>query len=623
MKKQGQDENLAKTSKDSIPDYDWLFQNDGKSGGKKKGGFLSKIIKINLKPILLSLFVYLFQALPTFVIPLATADIINAVTSVTLPVDFSNPIWTRIILDVLITIASILFNVPTTTLRWEIASKMLRKTSAGIRMALIRKLQSLSITYHKDMQTGKIQAKFLRDMETLDGFFSSVTHGLLLHIISLIIYTIIAVVRSGWVSLFFLLIIPINVLLRNAFHKKVRNVHKDYRINNENMSARLSNMMEMMSITRSHGLEATEIDVAQQEVTRVENSGRKMDKTIASFGAWAFVVNQSLSICCLVFCVVLAMRGHIQIGDIVLYQSLFTSISGAVSAIVNSMPNIYAGVEAVDSLAELMNATDVEVNLGKPIMPKIEGKIEFKDVCYKYPNTEQLVVKDFNLNVAPGECIAIVGHSGSGKSTLINMVIGLLLPVSGHVLVDGKSMEEINRSEYRHYISVVPQNSILFSGSIKDNITYGLNHYSEEDLQRVIEMANIKEFVDDLPNGLETKIGEHGDKLSGGQRQRICIARALIRNPQILILDEATSALDNVSEYQVQQAISSAIQGRTTFVVAHRLSTIRNADRIIVMENGECVEMGTYDQLMDKKGKFFELKSLNDLTNKKAEQELA
>jgi ATP-binding cassette subfamily B protein len=203
------------------------------------------------------------------------------------------------------------------------------------------------------------------------------------------------------------------------------------------------------------------------------------------------------------------------------------------------------------------------------------------------------------------------------------MIIGLLLPVSGQVLVDGKSMEEINRSEYRHYISVVPQNSILFSGSIKDNITYGLSHYTEEELNRVIEMANIKEFIDDLPDGIETKIGEHGDKLSGGQRQRICIARALIRNPQILILDEATSALDNISEYQVQQAISSAIQGRTTFVVAHRLSTIRNANRIIVMEDGECVEMGTYDELMNKKGKFFELKNLNDLTNKKAEKELA
>ena len=623
MNTKQQQVNSTKTKVDSIPDYDWLFQNDGKSGGKKKGGFLSKVVKINLKSILLSLFVYLFQALPTFVIPLATADIINAVSSITLPVDFANPVWIRILIDVLITIASILFNVPTTTLRWNIASKMLRRTSAGIRMALIRKLQSLSITYHKDMQTGKIQAKFLRDMETLDGFFSSVTHGLLLHIISVIIYTVIAIVRSGWVSLFFLLVIPVNVFLRNAFFKKVRSVNKDYRINNENMSARLSNMMEMMPITRSHGLEQTEITVAQHEVSKVESSGRKMDQTLASFGAWAFVVNHVLSICCLAFCVTLALLGHIQIGDIVLYQSLFNSISGSVTAIVNNMPSIYAGIEAVDSLSELMNATEVEVNLGKPVMPKIEGNITFDNVNYKYPNTEQWVVKDFNLDVKPGECIAIVGHSGSGKSTLINLVTGLLLPVSGQVLVDGKSMEEINRSEYRHYISVVPQNSILFSGSIKENITYGLTHYTEEDLNRVVEMANIKEFVDDLPNGLDTKIGEHGDKLSGGQRQRICIARALIRNPQILILDEATSALDNISEYQVQQAISSAIKGRTTFVVAHRLSTIRNADRIIVMDDGVCVEMGTYEQLMEKKGKFFELKNLNDLTNKKAEKELA
>jgi ATP-binding cassette subfamily B protein len=203
------------------------------------------------------------------------------------------------------------------------------------------------------------------------------------------------------------------------------------------------------------------------------------------------------------------------------------------------------------------------------------------------------------------------------------MIIGFLPPTEGELLIDGKSIKDFNLTEYRSHISVVPQSAILFSGTIRENITYGLSHYTEEDFNKVVEMANLNEFVKDLPDGLDTQVGERGEKLSGGQRQRVTIARALIRDPQILILDEATSALDNVSEYHVQKAIASSIQGRTTFIVAHRLSTIRDADRIVVMENGEAVEIGTFDELMDKKGKFYELKKLSDLTSKKAEQELA
>jgi ATP-binding cassette subfamily B protein len=612
-----------KTQKETIPDYDWLFNEDS-DRDRKKSRFLSKIIKINIKPILLSLFIYLFQALPTFMIPLCTADIINVVTE-TIKTGVTNDTWIRLGINVGIVLFSIILNVPTTVLRWKVASKMLRKTSAGIRMALVRKLQSLSITYHKDMQTGKIQAKFLRDMDTLDSFFSSMIHGFVLHLISLIIYIVIAIVKNGWVSLFFLLIVPFNVLLRNAFYKKIRAVNRDYRVNTEGMSAKLTSMMEMIPVTKSHGLESEEIYSVQNTVQKVEKSGIKMDKTIANFGAWAYVVNNGLSIMCLTFCAVLCLNGigGMQVGDIVLFQSMFSQISGAVSALVNSMPQIYAGREAVDSISELMHSSDVERNIGKPTMPTIKGGVSFENVCYAYPNTEHVVIKDFSLDVKEGECIAVVGPSGSGKSTLINMIIGFLPPTSGKVKIDGKDICEINLSEYRHHISVVPQNSILFSGTIKENITYGLSHYSEEDLQRVLEMANLNEFLSELPNGVNTLVGEHGDKLSGGQRQRISIARALIRNPQILILDEATSALDNISEYHVQKAISSSIKGRTTFIVAHRLSTIRNADRILVMENGVCVENGTYEELIAKKGKFFELKNLNDMTSKKVEKDMS
>ena len=246
--------------------------------------------------------------------------------------------------------------------------------------------------------------------------------------------------------------------------------------------------------------------------------------------------------------------------------------------------------------------------------------LEVKNIIKSFGATE--VLKDISFELEQGQALAIIGSSGSGKSTIINLLIGLLEPTEGMILIDGVPLNEMSRQTYRHFISVVPQNSILFAGTVRENITYGLDRYTEEDLQRVVKMANVEEFVKDFPEGLDTQIGEHGGRLSGGQKQRITIARALIRNPKILILDEATSALDNISEYHVQKAISSLIKGRTTFIVAHRLSTIRDADRIVVMENGEAVEIGTYEELMAKKGKFYELKNLNDMSYREAEAAL-
>ena len=324
----------------------------------------------------------------------------------------------------------------------------------------------------------------------------------------------------------------------------------------------------------------------------------------------------------MVFCAVLAVKGKISVGDIVLYQTMFVSLSAYVSTLVNVMPSLGAGFDALSSVSEIMSVKDVEMNIGKLSVPAISGNVEFRNVYYKYPGAEDYIIKNFSLKVKAGECIAVVGSSGSGKSTIMNLIIGFLTPVSGCVLIDGKPLNECNLSEYRHHISVVPQNSILFAGSIRDNITYGLSRYTEEELQKAVELADLSEVIAGLPSGIDTDIGEHGDKLSGGQKQRVTIARALIRNPAILIFDEATSALDNISEYHVQKAISSCIAGRTTFIVAHRLSTIRGADRILVMENGECAEEGTYEELMAKKGKFYELKNLNDINTKTAEEAL-
>jgi ATP-binding cassette subfamily B protein len=220
------------------------------------------------------------------------------------------------------------------------------------------------------------------------------------------------------------------------------------------------------------------------------------------------------------------------------------------------------------------------------------------------------VLKHLNLHVNQGETIAFVGESGAGKSTILNLVIGFHLIEEGKVLIDGKDMREIDLRSYRKHLAVVPQTSILFSGTIRENIIYGCENVSDEQLAKVVKAANLTDLIESLPQGLDTMVGEHGGKLSGGQRQRIAIARALIRNPQVIVLDEATSALDSISERLIQEALHNLTDGRTTFIVAHRLSTIRDADKIAVIADGHCVEYGTFDELMELKGEFYRMKMI-------------
>ena len=612
------------SQKPFIPDCDYLFNEQVQSKGKKKTPFLRNIFKKNFLSLVVSSLLFIFQNLPVWLTPLITANIINMATVQIATKTTPTPeFWQSIFINAIILVIIIVQNVPSTILRRRITDTMVRRISGGIKCSVVRKLQSLAITYHKDILTGKIQSKFLKDTEKIEMFLRHIISTLIPNIISIIIAVGISVVKNGWVSLFFLLIVPCNVSLGLFFRNKVKRQAKEFRLRNEQMSNKLTTMLGMVQVTKSHGLEEIEILSAREAIANTTESGVSFDRTNARFGSTVFAVTHTLNTVCLIFCIVLAVNGSIGVGDIVLYQSLFSQISGYVTNLVNLLPEFSTGADAVNSVSEIMNATEIETNTGKIIVPKITGNLRFENVTYRYPNTEIDVVKDFSLDVKQGECIAVVGSSGSGKTTLMNLIIGFMQPVSGKFYVDDKSIDEINLSEYRHNLSVVPQASILFAGTIRENITYGLTHYSEEDLKRVCEIANVNEFLKDLPDGLDTYIGERGDKLSGGQKQRVTIARALIRNPKILILDEATSALDNISEYHVQKAIESSIKGRTTFIVAHRLSTIRGADRIVVMENGRIVEMGNYEELMAKKGKFFELKALNDMNLQKAQEQLA
>lgn len=588
-----------------LPDYDGLFEKNRQKKNVSARILYSFFVE-HKKHFLIAQFYFLIKNSPTWILPLITAEIINLAASP----EGSSP-WDFLRLG-LLALVLLLQNVWTHVRYAMHINRALRHISAGIRNSLIKKLQQLSITYHKDIETGRLQSKFLRDVEAVEGMNRQLFDHVISTIISVIITICITLTKSWFIMLFYLVVIPVNLLLINFFRGRMRRENRQYRTENEQLSARITDMLTMIPVTKAHGLENTEIDRIGDNIRHVASSGLQMDKTTAKFGSWHWVVGTMLSTSCLLFTGLLAYFGHIEVGDIVLYQSYFSAISGQAQMLINIFPMLNTGMEALRSLSEIMLSDEIEDNRDKIRLRYVHGSVQFEDVSYHYPNTRQDVVSHLNLDVSPGQCVAFVGASGSGKTTIMNMIIGFLQATDGVVKIDGKPIGLLHLQEYRKFLSVVPQNSILFTGTIRQNILYGLPDVSDEKLNEIIDRANIREFVDRLPDGLDTIIGEHGDKLSGGQKQRISIARALIRDPRIIILDEATSALDNISEYEVQKAMNELMKGRTTFIVAHRLSTIRNADLIVVMKDGCCIEQGSYEELMELHGEFYQLQKLSE-----------
>lgn len=573
--------------------------------GKKHGTFstLIRLYKGNYKNLLIAAIMFLMKSSPSWILPLITAAIIDVATQRP-----DNAMHQFIIYGAVAAFV-LLQNIPTHTIHTMFLSRAQRSVEAGLRGAMIRKLQQLSITFHKEIESGKIQSKVMRDVEAIENFTSQIFTTAITVIANMTISLVIVINKNITVFLMFLVCVPFAVLLNNLFKKKIRKLNHNFRKEMENTASDVLDMEELIPVTRAHALENCEVEKLTNSVTRIAESGYKVDKTHALFGASSWVMFSFFQIICLFFTGILAYHGKITIGDISLYQSYFNSLIAQVSSIMGLLPIIAKGTESINSIGEILSCDDVEDNENKLKIQSLKGEYEFKNIHFKYDDKTP-VLNDFSLMVKAGETIALVGESGSGKSTVLNLVIGFNKLDSGSFKIDGIDAADIDMRSYRRFISMVPQNSILFSGTIRENITYGRQHVTDELLNYAVRAAQLESVIAKLPDGLDTMVGEHGAKLSGGQRQRISIARAIIRNPQVIIFDEATSALDSVTESEIQKAIENLTKDRTTFIVAHRLSTIKNADKIAVMENGRCVEYGTYDELMAKKGAFYKLKQM-------------
>jgi ATP-binding cassette subfamily B protein len=577
-------------------DYTELFKNN-----RSTFKTLLLLYKGHYKELVGSVFFFIIKHSPVWILPIATANIIDAATRADAD---TNRI---IIINMIVMSVMVIQNIFTNYIHTWLYAKTIRNVEKHLRGALVGKLQQLSISFHRETESGRLQSKIMRDVEQVEILSSQIFITMLSIILNVIVAMSVVFSKDLVVFLFFGITIPTAAVIMTVFKGKIKLYNKEFRHEMEETSVQVMEMVEMIPIARAHALEDEETGKMSARLLKVAEKGLKLDMVQTYFSSISWVTFQLFQVFCLGFTGYLAAKGKITVGDVVLYQTYFSAIVNNVSGIISLIPIVAKGLESVNSFGAILAMDDVEDNRDKLEIETVNGEIEFQNVSFSYPDKEEPILKDINLKIKPGEMVAFVGPSGAGKSTLLDMIIGFSKPNKGRLLIDGVDITELDLNSYRKHIAVVPQTSVLFSGTIKENITYGLNNVSDEEFDSVIKQSNLEDFIQDLSDGAETGIKEHGKNLSGGQRQRISIARAFVRNPKILILDEATSALDTVSEKQIKEATGNLSKNRTTLIAAHRLSTIKDADKIAVIDHGRVAEFGTYDQLVGNKGMFYRM----------------
>ena len=546
--------------------------------------------------ILLAILFFSIKHSPSWFIPLITANLIDAVVQ--------KQGFLTLALNSAALIIVVLQNFPTNLLYVHYLAKAVRDIENRLRSALVVRMQQLSIGFYQRTNAGALQTKVVRDVENIEQMLRHMSDGGLAAINSFMGAVIITAVRVPSFLVFFLLVAPIASIAIIRMRRSLNEFNEDFRGEIERMSSRVNEMTTLLPVTRAHGLESRALGTMRESFSSVKAAGLRLDKINGKFNAAAWVTFQMANVLCLILSAYFAMNDMygISAGDVVLLTSYFGMLIGSVILLASLAPAIAKGLSSVRSLSEVLESPDLEINQGKKSVDTVIGDIVFNDVEFTYSTNHKPSLNGISFSASPGKMIALVGPSGSGKSTLINLIIGFLRPTGGMITLDGENMQNLDLRTMRRSLSVVPQESVLFDGTIFENIAYGLSDVTADEIEDALRVANAWDFVNAFELGIHTVVGERGARLSGGQKQRLAIARALIRNPRILILDEATSALDSESEKLIQSALKNLMRDRTTFVVAHRLSTIKEAHLILVLEDGVIVQSGRHDDLRSTPG---------------------
>lgn len=473
-----------------------------------------------------------------------------------------------------------------------------------IRTQVYAHLQRLSLSYFETAQSGDLAYRMTEDIDRIGEVINKVFHQFLPSLLQLIVVLGYMVYLNWQLTITTLIISPVMAGLIAWFGEKIRDLSYRTQSRISNLSALLVEVFSGMRLVQAFAAEDYTLERFSREAERNRLARYRTEKLKA-------IQSPVVGFLEAIALLLLLLLGGWQVSLNNLTGSQFVSYLAAVvmlidpiSLLTSNYNEFKQGEASIDRVFELlsMQPTVVE-HPNAQILPQVTGKVEYQDVGFAY-NQDQPVLTNLNLLALPGEAIALVGHSGSGKTTLANLLPRFYDPQSGHILIDGVNIRDVTLRSLRRQIGIVPQETILFSGTIAQNIAFGQNATDFEAIQEAAKIANAHQFIIQFPDGYNTWVGERGVNLSGGQRQRLAIARAVLLNPRVLILDEATSALDSESEALVQEALERVMRNRTVFIIAHRLATVRRADRILVLEQGRVVESGTHTELLNYGGRY-------------------
>ena len=466
-----------------------------------------------------------------------------------------------------------------------------------LRLDLYKKIQSLSYDYFSESKTGDLMSRFAVDTEKTLGILLKI-FSVLSEMISVVALVVILFVKDWSLSLICMVVLPLVSNVIKKYAKRLRKTGKDIQESYGKLTTILQEGIGGIRVIKAFASEEYEIEKYKIENENNFKHGIRNRKLDARVKPLVEAINTATMALVALYGGFLVINGRFTPGDLMAFLTALglaydplKRLTDAYSFFQTSLPALDRLYEILDTKGSVEDAEDA-VEFDKPV-----GKVKFEDVMFSYDNDEN-VIKNFNLDVKAGEMIALVGRSGSGKSTLVNLIPRFYDVNKGKIEIDDINVKNYKLKSLRTKIGIVPQDTFLFSGTIYENILYGKRDATEEEVIAASKMANAYRFIEKLPKGFDTEVGERGVLLSGGQKQRIAIARAILENPPIMILDEATSALDTESERLVQDALDNLMTNRTTFVIAHRLSTILHADKIVVMEEGEIKEAGRHEELL-------------------------
>ncbi|MFV8829193.1 ABC transporter ATP-binding protein [Alkalihalobacterium sp. APHAB7] len=467
-----------------------------------------------------------------------------------------------------------------------------------LRNALYKKLQYLPFRYYDNAKTGDLMSRLTADVEGF-RFFLSFGFAQLLNLVLIVSFSFsIMLYFSAPLALVTLASMPFLILTVYRFDKKVHPAFKHIRKSFGSLTTKVQENISGMNTVKSLSREDFEID------NFVDKNSDYKNKSIDTSNIWAkyFPIMELIGQLCVVFLLGyggwLVIQGALQPGELVAFFSLVWYIIGPLmnlGFIINTFSQSKASGER---LLEVLNEPEDIRDADQPLETSIKGHVQFKNVSHQYNSEEELALNDVSFEAPPGKIIGLIGATGSGKTSLTQLISRFYEPNEGEILIDGRDIKEYSLKSLRHHIGVVLQESFLFSSSIRDNIAYGNPEATIEQIIEAAKRAQAHEFIMELPEGYDTVLGERGMGLSGGQKQRIAIARSILIDPSILILDDATSAVDMKTEGKIQAAFREVMAGRTTFIIAHRISSLKHADEILVLDNGEVVERGTHEQLI-------------------------